>query len=125
MEQGLINILEKLGNNCYNEGAGTLKTTIADEIIKAIATIKQEVMELIPKQKYLIDSISNTCKHYEGSIMNGYCGLSNNLSDKCTKSSCGQFDVNLDEAIIAKGNVDGFNESISQIQQALEKYFEK
>lgn len=43
----LLDVLGRLGNNCYNRGRGTLDTTIAREIERA----EKEIKEIMAKDK--------------------------------------------------------------------------
>ena len=43
----LLNVLGRLGNNCYNRGQGALDTTIAREIERA----EKEIKEIMAKDK--------------------------------------------------------------------------
>ena len=88
-------------------------------IERAAKAILKIFDEAVGEDKYLIDSMPKTCKHREGSEYSPDCGLSNNLSIKCKSISCGLFEVNMDEAVKVKAEVDGYNLRAKEIRDRL------
>lgn len=66
--------------------------------------------------KYLIDNLP--CENKDPQ---GYCELSNNVSDKCKdlKHQCNSFRVELDNSVKEMARIDGFNACLAELKEKL------
>jgi hypothetical protein len=61
-EEEIERILNELGNNCYEEGQGRLKTTIADEIDKAKHALTHRIPRLEGKPDIIKNTLCSNCQ---------------------------------------------------------------